>query len=131
MVPNDLGLSWLWFKRALVTIVEVSVLVIMTVGLAVIVLSADLPGRADPAFLQSWLQSLGVWAPLGYILLYTIATVFVLPSTPLNLLGGALFGPWLGTVWSSIGAMLAAIATFTFTRTIGRHTVAQTREAPA
>ncbi|SRR5579883_3480949 len=97
----------------------------MTVGLAVIVLSADLLGRADPVVLQGWLRSLGGWAPLGYILLYTIATVFVLPSTPLNLLGGALFGPWLGTVWSSIGAMLAAIVTFTFTRTVGRHAVAQ------
>lgn len=79
----------------------------------------------NPLQLQGWLRSTGVWAPLFYILLYTIATVLVLPSTPLNLLGGALFGPWFGTLWTSAGAMLAAIVTFAFTRTIGRKAIAR------
>lgn len=66
-----------------------------------------------------------MWAPVLYMLLYTIATVLVMPSTPLNLLGGALFGPWLGTLWTSAGAMIAAIVTFAFTRTIGREAIAR------
>ncbi|XGV98856.1 MAG: TVP38/TMEM64 family protein [Leptolyngbya sp. BL-A-14] len=82
-------------------------------------------GGLDPAQLLSWLRSTGFWAPLFYILLYTIATVLIMPSTPLNLLGGALFGPWLGTLWTSAGAVLAAIVTFAFTRTLGRKAVAR------
>ncbi|MBW4469940.1 MAG: TVP38/TMEM64 family protein [Stenomitos rutilans HA7619-LM2] len=82
-------------------------------------------GGLNPAQLQGWLRSTGVWAPLFYVLLYTIATVLIMPSTPLNLLGGALFGPWFGTLWTSAGAMLAAIVAFAFTRTLGRKAIAR------
>jgi uncharacterized membrane protein YdjX (TVP38/TMEM64 family) len=100
-------------------------LVLMAIGcLAVTALGASRLGLFEPAQLQGWLRSTGVWAPILYMLLYTIATVLVMPSTPLNLLGGALFGPWLGTLWTSAGAIVAAMVTFAFTRTIGRKTVA-------
>jgi uncharacterized membrane protein YdjX (TVP38/TMEM64 family) len=82
-------------------------------------------GKLNPNQIQLWLQVAGVWAPIAYIVLYVIATILVLPSTILNLTGGAVFGPWLGTLWTSIGAILAAIASFTFTRTIGRDMVAK------
>jgi uncharacterized membrane protein YdjX (TVP38/TMEM64 family) len=48
-----------------------------------------------------------------------------LPSTPLNLTGGAFFGVWWGTLWTTIAALVAAIAAFAFTRTIGRELVNQ------
>ena len=92
--------------------------------MAVMAVVASRLGAIAPTQLQAWLRSTGIWAPLLYMLLYTIATVLVMPSTPLNLLGGALFGPWLGTLWTSAGAMMAAIVTFAFTRTIGQKIVA-------
>jgi len=98
---------------------------IFLITIVAIALAAILLGRVDLTQLQGWLQSTGGWAPVLYMLLYTIATVLVLPSTPLNLLGGALFGPWLGTLWASAGAMLAAIVTFAFTRTLGRKAIAR------
>jgi uncharacterized membrane protein YdjX (TVP38/TMEM64 family) len=98
---------------------------IFLITIVAIALAAVSLGRVDLTHLQEWLQSTGGWAPVLYILLYTIATVLVLPSTPLNLLGGALFGPWLGTLWTSAGAMLAAIVTFAFTRTLGRKAIAR------
>ena len=79
----------------------------------------------DPAQIQAWLKSAGIWAPIIYIFLYVIATVLVLPSTPLNLTGGAIFGPWLGTLWTSAAAIIAAIVSFAFTRTIGRKALAK------
>jgi uncharacterized membrane protein YdjX (TVP38/TMEM64 family) len=77
----------------------------------------------DAAQVQAWLQFSGIWAPIIYIVLYVVATVLVLPSTALNLTGGAIFGPWLGTVWTSIAAIIAAIVAFAFTRTVGRRAV--------
>jgi len=77
-------------------------------------------GGIKPAQLKIFLGSLGIRAPIIYILLYILATLFLLPSTPLNLTGGALFGLLWGTLWTSLGAVLAAIISFTFTRTIGR-----------
>ncbi len=82
-------------------------------------------GGVDMAQVQVWLKAWGFWAPLAYILIYVIATVLILPSTALNLTGGALFGPWWGTFWTSLAAILAAIAAFAFTRTVGREMVAK------
>ncbi|MEH2423567.1 MAG: TVP38/TMEM64 family protein [Nostoc sp.] len=81
-------------------------------------------GGIDPAQIQALLKSSGIWAPIIYVALYVVATMLVLPSTVLNLTGGAIFGPWLGTFWTSVGAVIAAIIAFVFTRTIGRKTVA-------
>lgn len=81
--------------------------------------------RIDPEQIQTWLHQSGVWAPVTYVALYVIATLLVLPSTALNLTGGAIFGTWIGTFWTSVGAILAAIIAFAFTRTIGRKVIAK------
>lgn len=78
----------------------------------------------DSVQIQTWLQQAGIWAPVVYIAVYVIATMFVLPSTALNLTGGAIFGPWLGVLWTTIAAIAAALLSFTFTRTIGREIIA-------
>jgi LPXTG-motif cell wall-anchored protein len=98
----------------------VTVFCIVVTGLVVYLL-----GGIDTAILQIWLKQAGIWAPIIYIILYTAATVLILPSTPLNLTGGAIFGPWWGTLWTSIAALIAAVVAFTFTRTVGRKTISQ------
>jgi uncharacterized membrane protein YdjX (TVP38/TMEM64 family) len=89
----------------------------------VTVLGAYLVGRIRPEHIESWLRLMGGWAPIVYILLYVITTVLVFPSTALNMTGGAIFGPSLGLLWTSIGAVIAAIVSFAFTRTIGRKAI--------
>jgi len=74
----------------------------------------------DPEKIQHWLKHAGIWAPIIYVVLYVVATTLMLPSTALNLSGGAIFGLWIGILWTSVGALLAAVVTFMFTRTIGR-----------
>jgi uncharacterized membrane protein YdjX (TVP38/TMEM64 family) len=96
-----------------------TVFCIMVTGLAVYLL-----GGIQPAQLQEWLKQAGIWAPISYIVLYTVATVLVLPSTALNLTGGAIFGLWWGTLWTSLAAVIAAVVAFAFTRTVGREMVA-------
>jgi uncharacterized membrane protein YdjX (TVP38/TMEM64 family) len=83
-------------------------------------IGAYLLGGIDRQQLQQLLQDLGIWAPVIYIFIYIFATIFILPSTPLNLSGGAIFGTFWGTVWTTIGAVLAALISFLFSRTIGR-----------
>ncbi|NJO75889.1 MAG: TVP38/TMEM64 family protein [Leptolyngbyaceae cyanobacterium RM1_406_9] len=87
-------------------------------------LTAYLISGINPAQIQVWLEQAGVWAPIIYIALYISATLLILPSTALNLAGGAIFGVWLGTLWTSLAALIAAIAAFAFTRTVGRKLVA-------
>jgi uncharacterized membrane protein YdjX (TVP38/TMEM64 family) len=73
-----------------------------------------------PQQIQAWVQTAGPGAPLLYIGLYVVATLLILPSTALNLAGGAVFGPWMGTLWTSVAALIAAVVAFMVARTIGR-----------
>ncbi len=93
---------------------------ILVTGVAVYLL-----GGINSVQLQASLNRAGIWAPITYIAVYTVATILVLPSTPLNLTGGAIFGPWLGTLWTSMAAVIAAVVAFAFTRTVGREAIAR------
>ncbi|WP_016951096.1 TVP38/TMEM64 family protein [Anabaena sp. PCC 7108] len=101
--------------------------VFLIIGICIIAtgLAVYLLGGVEPEQIQAWLKSAGIWAPIIYIFLYVVATMLVLPSTALNLTGGAIFGPVLGIIWTSIAAMIAAIVSFVFTRTIGREAIAK------
>ncbi|MEA5463375.1 TVP38/TMEM64 family protein [Leptothoe sp. PORK10 BA2] len=102
-----------------------SIFIIVLGGIVATAIAMVSLGGIDPGWLQTTLDRAGIWGPLIYIGIYTVATVLVLPSTVLNLAGGALFGPWLGSLWTTIGALVAAIVAFGFTRTIGRELVAK------
>ncbi len=105
------------FKKG---IIFLTLICIFATAIAVYVL-----GGLGPEQIQIWLQKAGILAPIIYIFVYILATILILPSTALNLTGGAIFGPWLGTIWTSIAAIIAAAIAFTFTRTIGRNWVAK------
>lgn len=80
------------------------------------IFAAYLALKIEAETIQNWLSTLGIWGPVIYILIYTAFTLLILPSTALNLMGGALFGAWLGTFWTTIAAILAAVVAFLFTR---------------
>jgi len=70
---------------------------IIATGIAVYLL-----GGVEPAQIQALLKSSGIWAPVIYVALYVVATMLVLPSTVLNLTGGAI----LGLGWALSGLVL-------------------------
>jgi uncharacterized membrane protein YdjX (TVP38/TMEM64 family) len=100
-------------------------LLLLGVCVAATAIALAWSGRWDSEHLQTRLQATGLWAPIAYLILYTIATLLVLPSTALNLTGGAIFGPWWGVVWTSLGAILAAAIAFGVARTVGREAIAR------
>jgi uncharacterized membrane protein YdjX (TVP38/TMEM64 family) len=102
-----------------------SVLILTIICLIATGLGMFFLGGIDREQLQIWLESMGILAPIIYILLYIIGTLLILPSTPLNLTGGAIFGVWWGTMWTTVAALIAAIVAFAFTRTVGREKIAQ------
>ena len=96
-----------------IVLLTVFCLVVTGIGIAII-------GGIDRQQLEGWLESMGIFAPIIYVLLYTLGTLLILPSTPLNLTGGAIFGVWWGTIWTTVAAVVAAVVAFGFTRTVGR-----------
>lgn len=54
--------------------------------------------------LKKWIEGFGILGPLIYILLYIASTLFFLPGTPITVLGGIVFGPVKGLIYTVIGA---------------------------
>jgi uncharacterized membrane protein YdjX (TVP38/TMEM64 family) len=78
----------------------------------------------QPATVERELQRFGGWAPILFLLLYTLATVLFVPGSVLTLAGGALFGPIWGTLWNLIGATLGAMLAFVIARYVASDWVA-------
>lgn len=53
---------------------------------------------------------------LGFILIYIVSTVMMLPGSPLTFTAGALFGFWKGLIFVSIGSTLGASCAFMVSR---------------
>ncbi len=97
-------------KTALSRIVLGVVIAGAAVGLAVY------RERLDPTLIESTVRDLGLLAPLAHALLFAIATILFVPGAIFGLAGGALFGPWLGSVLNLTGATLGATAAFLIAR---------------
>lgn len=61
-------------------------------------------------------DSLGVWGGIGFVFLYVLVALLLLPGSALTLAAGALFGPIGGTLYSLVGATLGAAAAFAVSR---------------
>jgi uncharacterized membrane protein YdjX (TVP38/TMEM64 family)/rhodanese-related sulfurtransferase len=81
--------------------------------------------RINLATLDAWIASLGPWAPIGYVVLYALATVAFVPGVVFSLAGGALFGPLWGALWNLTGATLGATLAFLVARYIAGDWVAR------
>jgi len=70
--------------------------------------------------LLSWVRDLGVAGPLAIIGLLAVAIVISpLPSAPIALVAGAVYGHVWGTLYTLIGAEVGALIAFTLARLLG------------
>ncbi len=69
--------------------------------------------------LQVMVAQTGLWGILIFIGIFVAAAVLNVPGTAFLLLSILLFGYWLGAIFTYIGAMLGAWATFVLGRTLG------------
>ncbi len=77
----------------------------------------------DQEVLRAWIEGFGIWGPLVYILIYSIAPSLMLPGLPITVVGGVLFGPFWGVVYVSTGATIGACIAFLIARHMGREWV--------
>lgn len=94
----------------------------IVIGLAVVaglILVGRQAGAYVPRFAQ-WVEGLGVWGPVVFILGYAAAAVAFVPGSLLTLAAGAIFGLVKGTIYTLIGATLGASAAFLVARYVAR-----------
>lgn len=70
----------------------------------------------DVSSVERFTTGLGIWAPIGHVVLFATGTVLFAPGSAFGLAGGALFGPVGGTLLNLTGAILGATASFLVAR---------------
>jgi uncharacterized membrane protein YdjX (TVP38/TMEM64 family) len=75
--------------------------------------------------LKTWINSLGVWGPAAFFLIYLGAVILTIPGTIFGVIAGALFGSLEGVLLISISSTVGASITFLIARYFARETVAQ------
>ena len=73
--------------------------------------------------IKTWVANFGAVAPLVYIGLYFVSTVFFLPGTPVTVLAGFVFGPLWGVLYASIASIISVSAAFLIARYVARDLV--------
>ncbi len=82
--------------------------------------SAWSAGLLEPGGIRAVLDRLGAPGPAGFLALKVIGVVLALPAAPMSFLGGALFGPVVGTVVNLMAATTGAAITFFLGRGLGQ-----------
>jgi len=99
-------------------------LAILVGGMATWVWTSDLKAWIEPDRITRFLEGFGIFAPLVFMLVMAGAVVVSpIPSVPLDAAAGAIFGPFLGTVYALLGAETGALISFLITRTLGKEFV--------
>jgi uncharacterized membrane protein YdjX (TVP38/TMEM64 family) len=97
-------------------------IVLVVVGLAAVVVLGRQAGGYIPQFAR-WVNGLGFWGPVVFIIGYALATVAFVPGALLTLAAGAIFGLAKGVVYVFIAAMLGSSAAFLVSRYVARQAI--------
>jgi uncharacterized membrane protein YdjX (TVP38/TMEM64 family) len=95
---------------------------IIIVAIVALVVLGRLAGQYIPEFAQ-WVNGLGLWGPIVFILGYTAAAVAFVPGSLLTLAAGAIFGLAAGVVYVFIAAVLGSSAAFLVSRYLARRAI--------
>ena len=78
----------------------------------------------DRVFLKKTLRQWGVLAPVIFIALQALQVIIApIPGEITGILGGYLFGEWLGFIYSTLGLTVGSVAAFGVGRWVGAHYV--------
>ena len=89
------------------------------VALVAIGLLARTGGAYVPRFAE-WVNGLGFWGPVVFVLGYAIAAVAFIPGSILTLAAGAIFGLGRGLAYAFLAAVLGSSAAFLVSRYVAR-----------
>lgn len=104
--------KWQKFQK----FVFISFLILIILSVIFYQIFAD---QIDLSQVRQGLRDFGVWAPVVFIFIYTVGTIFI-PSTPFMVVSGILFGFGYGLLYTIIGGSLSSIFMFGLSRKLGR-----------
>jgi len=70
--------------------------------------------------LRQFIAVYGIWGPIIYLAIWSVAPILFLPGLPITIAGGILFGPFWGVVYTVLGATIGAVTSFLVARYLAR-----------
>lgn len=99
---------------------KLGLLILLVVTIVILFRATGLNSRMNLGLLKNYIASFGIWAPLVFILIYTIRPLTLFPGTILTIAAAFLFGIFWGTVYATLGATSGAVVAFILARKLGR-----------
>lgn len=96
----------------------ITILGIIAVG--IIINRTALFNGLTPTDIQNYVSSFGIYAPIIYIVLFTVVPLTLFPDAILAIASGMAFGLIGGFIYTMIGALCGATLAFYLTRSLGR-----------
>jgi uncharacterized membrane protein YdjX (TVP38/TMEM64 family) len=75
--------------------------------------------NVKPHDIRDWIVSYGIWAPIVFIVVYTIRPLILFPASILSLAAGLAFGAFEGFIYILIGALGGATVAYYTARFLG------------
>lgn len=72
-----------------------------------------------------WIESLGLWSAVTFVIIYNVATLLFIPGSVLTLGGGVIFGVIWGSIYVFVASTLGATIAFIVGRYISRDWICQ------
>ncbi len=95
---------------------------LIIVGVVLLIFLGRQAGAYIPLF-AAWVETLGVWGPLVFIVGYALAAVAFIPGSILTLAAGAIFGLLNGILYVFIAATLGSCLAFLVSRHLAREAI--------
>ncbi|MCF7917009.1 MAG: TVP38/TMEM64 family protein [Candidatus Omnitrophica bacterium] len=102
-----------WFKIILLIVILAAVFMILRA------LGVDFSNVSEEKF-KSWVESLGFWGPIAYVIIYIIRPLILFPAAVLSATAGIIWGAGPGFIILLIAANLSATAEFFLARYAAR-----------
>ncbi len=107
-------------KNKMKAVIKAIIFAVFIIGAILIIRYTSIRNYLTAEELSRFFELVGFWAPLVYIVIYSVGVCLLLPGTLLTGLGAAIFGAYWGFLYVWIGAMIGASAAFFIGRTLGR-----------
>ena len=101
-------------------ILKAAILLVFVVAAILLVRYTPIKDYLSVEALGRFLDAVGIWAPVVFMVIYAGGVCLFLPGTLLTGLGAAIFGAYWGFVYVWFGAMAGASIAFWIGRTLGR-----------
>ena len=100
-------------------------LILVSVIVMFVIISSKLGLGERLGDLKEWINGLGIWGPVVFIVIYAVATVAAVPGSAMTIFAGSVFGSLWGVVIVSIASTSGAALAFLVTRYFARDSIAK------